>query len=583
MELRAPRALTSMASVLGRRYSIPPLERLSAHVRALSPGDKAIAYALGLVVVCTGLYGVWRLERSFLVEVPAYGGSLHEGEVGSPRFVNPLLALSDADRDLTALTFAGLLGVDGQGRLVPVLASGYTVSEDGKTYTFTIRPNAEFSDGTPVTASDVVFTVQKAQDPALKSPQYADWSGVAATALDARTVQFTLAKAYAPFLYDATLGILPARLWKNVSDDDFPFSTLNTHPVGAGPFQFSSLKTASDGTIDDYTVTAFRNYALGRPYLDSVRFTFYASQDDLAAALANGSVESGFGVALPGARTAPYSRVFGVFWNPDQNPAFARPEVRKALSIAIDRDDLVKRVLGGYAVPIMGPVPPGSGITQTPVPESADPIADAAAVLENAGWKYDADARQWTLPKQDLTLSMTLKTSNVPELKAVANALQADWQKLGVATDVELYEPGDLSQNVIRPRKYDALLFGMVIGRDDDLYAFWDSSQRSDPGLNIALYANHTVDGLLESARAESDPAVRHDDLQKINDDISADYPAAFAYAPDFLYVVPKGLRGVSLPQIASPSDRFAGAAAWYRSSELVWPIFAKSRIGSTQ
>jgi ABC-type transport system substrate-binding protein len=136
---------------------------------------------------------------------------------------------------------------------------------------------------------------------------------------------------------------------------------------------------------------------------------------------------------------------------------------------------------------------------------------------------------------------------------------------------------------VIRPRKYDALLFGMVIGRDDDLYAFWDSSQRSDPGLNIALYANHAVDGLLESARAESDPAVRHDDLQEINDDIAADYPAAFAYAPDFLYVVPKGLQGVSLPQIASPSDRFANAAQWYRSTELVWPIFAKGRIGSTQ
>jgi peptide/nickel transport system substrate-binding protein len=496
----------------------------------------------------------------------------------SPRFINPVLAISDADRDLTALTFAGLMGVDGTGTVVPVVASGYTVSEDGKTYIFTIRPNATFSDGTPITAQDVVFTVQKAQDPALKSPQYADWSGVSATALDAHTVQFSLAKAYAPFLYDATLGILPSHLWHNISAEDFSFSTLNTHPVGAGPFVFSSLSTANGGTINGYTLKAFKGYALGRPYLNSIRFTFYSNQSDLATALSNGSVESGFGVAVPGARTAPYSRIFGVFWNPNQNALFARAEVREALSLAIDRDSIVKTSLVGYATAIMGPVPPGSGITETPVPSSENSIADAAAVLRKAGWQYDATNRVWTLPSQKLTLTITLKTSNVPELKAVADAIQNDWQKLGVATDVELYAPGDLSQNVIRPRQYDALLFGMVINRDEDLYAFWDSSQRSDPGLNIAEYNNHTVDTLLEDARANSDSTQHFIDLQKINDQISGDFAAAFVYAPDFLYSLPSTIHGVELPQIAEPSDRFASAAMWYRNTELVWPIFVHQR-----
>lgn len=577
MEMRSSRVLAALTSSLARRYTVAPLERLGAHIRTLSPGDKAIATLLGCIVVAASLYGVWRLERSFLVEVPAYGGSLSEGEVGSPRFVNPLLAISDADRDLTALTFAGLMGENGSGNLVPVLASGYTVSQDSKTYTFTIRPDAIFSDGTPVTASDVVFTVQKAQDPALKSPQFADWSGVAAAALDAHTVQFTLAKAYAPFLYDATLGILPSHLWQNVSDDQFPFTNLNTHPVGAGPFKFSALSTASDGTISSYRVSAFGKYVFGRPYLDGMSFTFYASQDDLASALSKGQVDSGYGIATPTAVTAPYSRVFGVFFNPSSNAVFARPEVRKALSIAIDRDALVQKALGGYATAIMGPVPPGSGITPTPVPQSNDTIGDAAAVLKNAGWTYDATARQWTLASQKLTLAVTLKTSNVPELKAVADAIQADWQKLGVTTDVQLYASGDLSQNVIRPRQYGALLFGMVINRDNDLYAFWDSSQRSDPGLNIAEYANHDVDALLEDSRVESNPATQLSDLQKINDDIAADYPAAFVYAPDFLYTIPSGLKGVQLPQITSPSDRFVSVASWYLSNDLVWPAFIRN------
>jgi len=110
----------------------------------------------------------------------------------------------------------------------------------------------------------------------------------------------------------------------------------------------------------------------------------------------------------------------------------------------------------------------------------------------------------------------------------VAAAIRSDWEKLGISVSIELYEPGDLNQNVIRPRKYEALLFGMVIGRDQDLFAFWNSSQRNDPGLNIALYANKTVDSLLERVRTISDSKKRLQDLQVIERDISNDYPAAF-------------------------------------------------------
>jgi len=118
----------------------------------------------------------------------------------------------------------------------------------------------------------------------------------------------------------------------------------------------------------------------------------------------------------------------------------------------------------------------------------------------------------------------------------------------------------------------------MVIGRDKDLYAFWDSQERNDPGLNIALYANKTVDTLLEEARQTSDPALRRTDLQKIEDTVAADYPAAFTHAPDFIYSVPQELGGVSLPQITTPSDRFASVASWYLTTEAVWPFLVPNR-----
>jgi len=562
---------------LMRLRGIPALERAGEHIRSLSLGDRTILYLLAVLAGLASIGGLYALERSLLVEVPAYGGTLIEGEVGSPQFINPLLAISDADRDLASLVYAGLMGLSGKGSLVPVLAESYTVSPDGKSYTFVLRSNAKFTDGTPVTAQDVVFTVRKAQDSALKSPEYANWSGVSVSAVDTRTVRFALAKPYAPFLGLTTLGILPSRLWQNISNEEFPFSTLETNPVGAGPFKVSDISRDASGLIKNVSLVANPDAVLGRPYLDGIRFNFYSRAEDLASAVKNGAVESAYDVSTKGALTAPYARVFGVFWNPSEKQVYARAEVRKALSLALNRKDIVDTVLGGYATPIMGPVPPGENVIQVPVPQSDDTTASAAQVLKSAGWVYDGTARIWknSGAKQSLD-RITIRTSNVPELKSVASAVKDDWERLGVPVDIELYEPGDLSQNVIRPRKYEALLYGMVIGRDQDLYAFWSSQERNDPGLNIALYANKTVDALLESARSSVSDSVRTTNLQKIENLIAADYPAAFIYAPDFTYAVPEDLHGVVLPQIITPSDRFATVASWYRSTDAVWPFLAK-------
>ena len=550
-----------------------PLSKANAFVQRLSPGDRLIAGVLALFVLATSFAGLIALERSFLVTVPAYGGSLTEGIVGKPRFVNPLLALTDADRDLVALTYAGLMQVDGDGNLVPALAESYTVSEDGVEYTFVLREHAKFSDGSPVTADDVVFTVEKAQDPALRSPELANWANIRAETLDARTVLFTLPQPYAPFLADTTLGILPASKWRNVPVDEFSFSPLMLEPVGAGPFEVGRIERSKDGSILAYELRASKTYALGRPYLDRILMKFYPDVQKLAEAYERGSVQSAYGIPEKGALRAPYSRVFGAFFNSDENPVLASLEVRKALSFAVDRAKIVNGTLGGYATPLTGPVPPGSGIEQPALPEG-DTVANAVAVLEDAGWSRNEETGVWG-DGESVLPSLTIRTSNVPELKSIAASIEADWERLGVPTEVALYEPGDLASSVIRPRAYEVLLFGMVIGRDRDLFAFWDSGERSDPGLNISSYANREVDLLLERVREERDPLLVQEDLAELSSLIAADYPAAFTHAPDFLYAIPNSVHGVRLPQIAAPSDRFASVATWYRNTEEVWPVFA--------
>ncbi len=520
---------------------------------------------------------MYTLESAFLVEVPSYGGSLTEGIVGAPRFVNPLLAVTDADKDLSMLVYAGLMGYDASGRLVPVLAERYDISEDGRTYTFTLRTGAAFSDGTPVTADDVVFTVETAQNPAIKSPELANWANVDAVAVDSRTVRFTLPKAYTPFLTDATLGVMPERLWRDVSAAEFPFSPLMSNPVGAGPFRIESISRDKDGLAKSYRLRANARYPLGRPYLDSVTFLYFEESDELKEALSRGRVESAYGVPSPTALRIPYSRVFGVFFNQGQNALFARAEVRKALSAAVNRDALVENVLGGYATPITGPVPPGLGADIPPPPSSADPADDAKSILSSAGWKFDDEAGMWKLASEKLSLSVGIQTANVPELKAIAEQVKRDFEAAGVPTEVELYDPAALSADIIRPRKFDALLFGMVVGRDRDLFAFWDSSERNDPGLNVAQYASRKVDDLLEKLRSETDPAAIAEHLTTVNALIAADYPAVFLEAPDFLYTLPADVRGVELTHVATPPDRLLGIRHWYRHTEWVWPGLARS------
>ena len=180
------------------------------------------------------------------------------------------------------------------------------------------------------------------------------------------------------------------------------------------------------------------------------------------------------------------------------------------------------------------------------------------------------------MSKDDEPLRFSISTSNVPELKAVAAILKKTWEEVGAEIDIKIFETGNLNQNIIRPREYDALLFGEVIGRELDLFAFWHSSQRNDPGLNIALYANITADGLLEEGRVLLDKDMRDQIYLEFEKEIKKDIPAIFLYSPDFIYIPSQQVKGISLGSITTSGDRFLNVHNWYIRTNKVWGIFSK-------
>ena len=583
-------------------WRLPAIENL---LRAFSPGERLALYTLTTILALSALVLLVGVNNSVSVVVPAQGGTLTEGEVGPARFINPVLTLSQPDEDLTQLVYSGLMRATPEGDYIPDLAASYDISTDGTTYTFHLRPDATFQDGTKVTAADILYTVQETQDPAINSPRKADWAGVQVSSPDAETVVFKLPHAYAPFIDNTTMGILPKHIWGTVSAEEFPFNPANTHPIGSGPYRVASVSTDSTGSPTRYDLVPFSHYTLGAPDLSHITLMFYANNDDMLQAFNNGRIDAVAGVApedLASIKRADADmvrvalpRVFGIFFNQSHAPVLADASAREALDAAVDKQQIVDDVLNGYGVTLSGPIPPGvsgsaNAATPSPLPaftkeasttpDSAS-IASARTILQKGGWKFTAatatsttgSVGTWTKSKQ--TLSLTLATADEPELVATANDVAADWRALGVQVSVQVYSLSDLNQNVIRPRQYDALLFGEVVGRSLDLFAFWHSSQRNDPGLNLAMYANTKADSLLSQARATTDTAARDKLYQQFATTVEKDTPAVFLYSPDFIYLVPNSLQGVQLGALSSPAERYLNVYQWYTETEHVWSIFS--------
>jgi len=572
-------------------------EKIKKATTSFSPRERIVFFLLVFIFITSALGILGKVNKLLLIEIQAYGGILKEGVIGTPRFINPVLELSDADRDLTLLIYSGLLRATPEGVLIPDLAEDYSISEDGLTYTFNLKKNLSWHDGQPLTSDDVVFTITKIQDNILKSPKRASWEGIEAKKIDDETIQFILKQEYAPFLENTTVGILPKHLWGDISALQFGFSRLNVWPIGSGPFKVKKIKEDSSGVPYYYELVSFKHFSLKKPYINEIQIKFYANEEDLLEAFEKGNIDAVNAIGAKKARgltrqnvrveTYILPRVFGVFFNQNQNIIFADHSVRNALNYAIDRRQIIEKVLFGFATAIDGPLPPGSlGFTPIDPINKGNGLVDNATttsierareILQKAGWKLNEETgiREKKSKERTQILQFSIATSDAEELKSTVRIIKNTWEALGARVELKIYNTGDLNQNIIRPRKYDALFFGEIIGRESDPFAFWHSSQMNDPGLNIALYANITTDKLLEVGRVIFDREKRVEIYKQFNEEVSRDIPAVFVYSPDFIYILPQTIKGSEAGTITIPSERFLDIHKWYIKTDKVWRIFA--------
>lgn len=526
----------------------------------------------------------------YTVPMANYGGTLEEGIIGEPRHINPLLSQSDADRDLVRLIYSGLLKYNEDGKLVPDLARSYEISPDELNYTIYLKEGITWHDNIPLTTADIIFTIQTAQNSDYGSSQRINWQGVEVEKIDDTTLVFKLKNKYAQFLNNLTLPILPEHLWANIKPINFALSELNIKPIGSGPYIFKKLQKDTLGRIQLYELEANKNFYNGGPFIERVKIKFYSSEDELINSYNKNEVNN-LGLISPNnlsklkykqrlaIEKMIMPRYFGIFFNQNQSKILSDKDVRLALAYGTDKTSLIQEILDGNGVSINSPILPSLLGDNANIKKYDYNPELASSKLKDAGWNKTNIADQPSssnpeqneiLTKGEETLTIKLTTSTWPELIAVANVLKEQWKKIGIDLQIETLPTPDLQQ-VIRDRNYQMLLFGEILSLDPDPFSLWHSSQKRDPGLNLALYDNKEADKLLEDARKALNPlerAQKYDDFQKL---VIEELPALFLYSPYYLYGHSKKIQGFNNKIISTPSDRFLNIEQWYIETKRVW------------
>ncbi|MDP2935312.1 MAG: ABC transporter substrate-binding protein [Dehalococcoidia bacterium] len=504
------------------------------------------------------------------------GGEHVEGIVGSPLYINPLLAsFNEADKDLASLVFSGLTRINGKGEAAPDLARDWTISPDGLDYTFWLRSGITWHDGARFTSEDVLFTIQTIQKSDFPgSPDLANaWKGVKIEKLDDLTVRFTLPEPSGPFLAQTALGIVPASILAKVPVSDLTKSPFNLNPVGTGPYKVQEA-TAQAVVLDANPV-----YHLSAPFLSRITFLFFPTQEALVKALkekkvAGATLRSPSPADLSAFEKDPALKLYRaprfsyelVFLNL-KDPLFTDRDVRQALAYATDRLKITQNEAEGQGIVADTPILPGTWAYDNGARKYDYSPDRARSLLDGAGWKPGPDGVR---EKGGNRLKFALFTDTSPRRIKIAEELSREWEKVGIKAEVATSGASGLVQNFLLPRRYQAALLGIVLGPDPDPYPLWHSSQKEGAGYNFSSFSDPKIDDLLAQARKSHDQVERAKLYAEFQKAFAEQEPSILLYYPYLYYVLNKDLKGVEVGNFFEGSDRFRTITQWYVKTKTV-------------
>lgn len=532
--------------------------------RHFSPFEKIIA---GFLFAVIGI-SIAKLIIPFVLEISfEYGGIYGEGLVGKPRLLNPVFVeFNDVDRDISSLIFSGLMKYDPETQnFVPDLAEAIERGHDRLTYFVHLKKNILWHDEKPFTADDVYFTFKEViQDPGLKNSfLHEAFSDVKIEKVDEDTVSFTLPEENSFFVSFLTVGVLPAHLLRGTSIAEVERHPFNKNPVGTGPFAFANTQEPIDETTSSLTLVRFGDYYGRKANVKSVRFSFFPTWSELLRKRESlsGIPKLSGELRIPSknqrllSQSYKLNQYMAVFFNLER-PLLSQKRFRQVLMKSIQKEKLKELLRENIEV------------IDTPYFQRRekdwinqyDPKA-AAVILQELGFRKGEDG--FLRNSKDQVPTLTLLARFIPdapqekEIELAANFLRDQWQAMGIRLIIRREESENFSI-LVRQREYDLLLLGQNLGYNNDLFAFWHSSQRSEKGLNLSQLRSFKVDSILEDLRQIFDSKKKAKRLQDLEAALSDEMPALFLYTPLYGFAIDKKISGFPEARFAFPSDRFA-------------------------
>lgn len=528
------------------------------------------ALAIGIIIGATGLQFLW-YQQGYRTTTGATGGTYAEAVVGPINSLNPLFASSSAEESASELLFSRLLRYDSNGTLNYDLAESMTVSEDQRTYTVTIRPDARWHDGLYVRARDVLFTVNLAKNTATRST-ISGWGGIKVTEVDSRTVAFELPSVYAPFPHALEqLPILPEHILRDVEPNALLENGFSLKPVGSGPFAIRAVQDLETATGRKVVhLTRNNDYYRGVAKLDRVQLHVYKDSDAVRRALEQGEVNAASDLLLNDSNQVNQKRytvetrpvntgVYALFNT--TSPLLKDVSIRRALQVGTDTNKVREGVANDLPALDMPFIPRQVAGDQPTVPTYS--TAKAGELLDAAGWRLDGSIRK----KDGEPLQLSVVTMKNADFEKALTELVAQWRALGVTVTTRIVDPNDplqnVAQDILQPRQYDVLLYSLTIGGDPDVYVYWHSSQASN-GYNFTNYRNSIVDDALVSARSRLEPELRNAKYLTFARQWVSDAPAIGLYQSVAPYVHTKGVQAtLADTKLVAPTDRFGDVINW--------------------
>lgn len=527
---------------------------------------------------------------------PTTGGVYAEGLIGSPLRFNPLLDYyNTVDREVDRLIFSGLLRFDDRGIPQGDLADSWGISRDGAIYNFSLRAEAVWHDGQPVTSDDVIFTIEmmRSEDAPLPTDLVEFWKQVQVNRLDEKTIQFRLPEPYSPFLDYLTFGVLPSHLLGDLTLKEIIDAPFNLQPVGTGPYRFDHL-IVENKEIIGVVLVPFEGYYGKQPFIEQIVFRYYPDAQAALQAYQAGEI-GGIGQVTPeilaqvlaepelSAYTSRLPQITMIFLNLD-NPQvafFQQLEVRRALLMALNRQGMIDTLLYGQAIVADTPILPGTWAYYSGLQRIDYDPNQAISLLRQAGYTIPATGGNVRQNEEGLALSFEMLYPDDRVHATLAEAIQQFWQEIGVQVSLTAVPYDKLVSNYLDTRQYQAALVDINLSRspDPDPYPFWHQAQITG-GQNYSKWDDRAASEFLEQARIITDMAERTRLYHNFQVRFAQELPALPLFYPVYTYAISTEVKGVRIGPLFDTADRFNTLPSWFLVTRR--SIGTQTPVGST-